>query len=210
MKKIFVSILLVLSAAVFITCERNELYYKTQDDSLLSLIPGTENPPAPPAAIYIYNAGLHDGNLVSRSNADAICASGQPAGTTTYHAFLSFSTSYIRDLVPPIYQSLPVIHDDGAGTINVISSTWTALWITPFITVTLSSAGVIPVSSYWWSGSQSNGSVDTFPTANCADWTSNSSTDQGVTGYANFTGSSWIVTGRPYCNNPNYVLCVAY
>lgn len=211
------------TAGVFLTCERNNLYTDEQqeEEELLYMIalstPNTDKflnpppysppPPPPPPVIYVYSAGQYAGNLGGRSGADATCVSaGPPAGTTTVHAFLSVTASdKIDDLVPPPYRNgIPVVDAGGA---NIISTDWNSLW-DGSIDITLAAAGVFAAGLEWWNGSNQDGTLNSN---NCLNWSSGSSIEFGMIGNSNFTAVQWINFAASPCNtNINFLLCVAY
>jgi hypothetical protein len=218
MKKIIVSILLVLTAVFLITCEQKDLYTNTEDKALSLLGVNVDVPviiPAPTAIyIYAYTPSTVDGNLGGRGGADAMCQSiVPPPGTTVVQAFLSASPTQIRDLVPSLYQGLPVLDAGGA---MLISNTWNDLWTVPSgINMSLSSAGVLGGGAEWWNGSNLDG---TFNVNNCdggsGAWTTNSNAYTGESGNSNaptpLAVDYWINWAAITCNTTQYLLCVAY
>ncbi len=204
MKKILSMLTIFFAAVVLVTCERNELYNNSNDDLFSLLVKGVETPE--PTAIYIYDAGLSNGNLGGRAGADALCqaVAPPPFPVTTVRAFISVSAAdEIADLVPPAYHGLPVY--DHSGT-NTVSATWTGLW-DGTINMTLSAAGVMPPGLEWWNGSNTTG---TYNGASCQEWTSDLAAFTGIMGNSNFPDTNWINWGAPTCDFNNYLLCVAY
>jgi hypothetical protein len=215
MKKIIASMLFFLSAAFLITCEQNDLYTNTEDKALSLLGVNIDDPviiPAP-TAIYIYSAGPYNGNLGGRTIADSLCDIPiRPAGTITWHAFLSVSgTDQIRDLVPSPYQGLPVVDAGGA---NVISSSWTLMW-DGSIDMSLSNAGVLGAGAEWWNGSNLDG---TYNASNCdggtGGWTTSGNPFSGEVGNSNapipLPANLWINWSLFTCDLAASLLCVAY
>lgn len=223
MKKIIIILLLLGASIIFITCDRNDLYDNAKNDTLSLLASvynlnsggGTTTPPATPTVIYLYSAGQRNGNLGGRIGADATCiAAGPPAGTTTVHAFLSVSAlDQIRDLVPSIYQTLPVVDAGGAMT---IANTWNDLWINPAgLNMSLADAGVLGGGAEWWSGSNLDGSYNSNNCDSTGGWTSGSSIETGWAGNSNAPTfimiDYWINFGQIQCNSlTTNLLCVAY
>lgn len=226
MKKIIAILLLLGASIIFITCDRNDLYDNAKNDtlSLLASLYNLNNgggtttipPTTPPTVIYLYSAGTRpNGNLGGRAGANATCiTAGPPVGTTTVQAFLSVSASdQIRDLVPSIYQTLPVVDAGGAMT---IANTWNDLWTIPAgLNMSLADAGVLGPGAEWWSGSNLDG---TFNANNCnstGGWTSGSSIVTGWAGNSNaptlIANSLWINFGTLQCDSwTTNLLCVAY
>ncbi len=204
MKKIVTASVLIVFAALFLTCERNDLYNNEGDDTLaLIMIDLADNSPQ---AIYIYDAGMVTGNLGGRAGADALCqaAAPPPFPITTVRAFISVSTTdRISSLVPSAYQGLPVYDYSG---VNLISTSWTALW-DGTIDMTLSAAGVLPGGLEWWTGSNIDGSLNA---ENCQGWTTDLAPDTGMRGNSNFPDAFWINWPASTCDFNNYILCVAY
>lgn len=220
MKKIFFIVSLVAAVAFFSTCDRNEIYFYSDNPVESALlfeffnnIAKSGNSGTPPSRIYIYNAGQYDGALGGRAGADALCAAGAPIGTTTHHAFLSVSaTDQVRNLLPAAFRSLPIPVMDSSGA-NIISNGWNGLW-DGSINITLQSASILPGGSQWWSGSYSNGTFR--PTSadssnSCGYWTQNTGLGQiGASIYDATPVGAWIDIGTQGCTASCYVLCMAY
>ena len=155
-----------------------------------------------PKPIIMYNAGTHDGNLGGRSGANALCAASMPAGGYTNSlAFITVSSSdRIADIVVPT--NLPIESISGYQ----IASNWSDL-LDGSIDRTLSSAGILPSSSAWWSGSTSSDGTGTTDT--CNNWTATGA--WASAGSSLFTDQNWIFGGYNLCNNTSfYLLCIAY
>jgi hypothetical protein len=108
---------------------------------------------------------------------------------------------HARDLVPGTTSGRVL----GASTGSQISVDWTGLW-DGAIDTTLQAAGI--TSDYWWSGTQPNGTRDSWT---CASWTTNSMVDSGAEGDDEQTDSNWIRDGTAaLCIQNNVILCIAY
>lgn len=196
-------------APAFIGCDEDD----SQDTTALMTAALVQ--PAPD--VLIYSGGTHDGNLGSRSNADAICetaAASFPAlsGTQVKKAFISFSnTDRIKDLVP--YNSSPVYAVKTDGTTTLIKNKWKSLWNGIDITIELMNALGIVSYGNWWSGCKNDGLFES--SASCNSWTTNSSGSSGTYGWLNHMwGDEWLAPeGESYttgCNEGWVILCVAY
>ena len=158
-------------------------------------------------AIYniLYRAGnTYTGNLTSKSNADSICNSDKPSGTSQGYAFASFSsTEEIRDL--PTTANLNTNLNIKSSSGKLIAENWSDL-LDGSIYMSLQSAGVTTVS-LWWSFSSSDGSLHS---QNCSGGTSGSSDDRGRVGDSRSSGDDWIIfsnVGR--CHTAYDLICIA-
>ncbi|MEL0229263.1 MAG: hypothetical protein VXA56_06665, partial [Deltaproteobacteria bacterium] len=101
------------------------------------------------SAIYniLYTASSYTGNLTSKSNADSLCNSAKPSGTSQGYAFASFSsTEEIRDL--PTTANLNTNLNIKSSSGKLIAENWSDL-LDGSINMSLESAGV--TTSAWWS-----------------------------------------------------------
>jgi hypothetical protein len=72
---------------------------------------------------------------------------------------------------------------------------------------TLSSAGVLPASSTWWSGSGSNGR---FNGLGCDGFNYLGGTGATPVGASTLTNGAWIFLNSPACAQTNFILCIAF
>jgi hypothetical protein len=157
--------------------------------------------------IYLFDAGTTDGNLGGRSGADSICDASPNKPAACKHACYAFISSdsdhEIRDLQGPTYNipDAPFYGPDGAVK---IADNWDDL-LDGSIDVSLTDAGVLPVSS-WWSGSESDGSF--AATQNCTNWTGTAS--QGIAGLGDRYNAGWINMVPLNCTDVIYLLCICH
>ena len=156
------------------------------------------------SAIYniLYTASSYTGNLTSKSNADSLCNSAKPSGTSQGYAFASFSsTEEIRDL--PTTANLNTNLNVRSTFGRLVATNWTDL-LDGSISMSLQSAGV--AIQPWWSFSDSNG---IFQINNCSNGTSNSNSVQGQTGGITSSSGGWINGTTRNCDNSRLLLCIA-
>ena len=149
----------------------------------------------------LYSAGSsYDGNLTSRSNADSLCNSAKPSGTSQGYAFASFSnTEEIVDL--PNTQNINTNLNIKSSSGKLIAENWSDL-LDGSIYMSLESAGV--TTNSWWSFSTANGNWDS---TNCSGGTSNSV--QGKVGEATSISSQWLSRTNRSCANNYDLICIA-
>lgn len=200
---------------------RREMLTKLGVTALMLLVISTIVAPGPVAAqsaavtqIVLYDAGgdAYDGDLGGRAGADAICAASanRPMGAeyTNFRAFISISDSdEIRDM-PTRYGvpiDVPIVGGDGT---TQLAPNWAGL-LDGNIDTTLELAGSRGgVSEAWWSGSQSNGSLDTD---NCSGWTSASAGLPGQIGDDESMDDRWLIGWGTYnCDEVRSIKCLAY
>ena len=160
--------------------------------------------------ITIYDAGSKSGALGGRAGGDALCQAAMPAnGCSTTHALLSVSaTDEILDM-PTKYgvpTDSPILALGGAQ----IADNWADL-LDGTIDTSLGGAGVIVGTSFWYSGSNADGSVTD---KTCTGWTTTAALN-GTYGASNQTGSKWISTSYATCGLANagadyHYLCVCW
>jgi hypothetical protein len=175
--------------------------------------------------VYLFDGNSPGGALGGRSGADALCAASAAAladgGTplANVHAFLSVSdTDEIRDM--PANYGLPTTRPVGSLTGHVLASDWSAL-LGGSIQQSLGGAGVF-VGTFWYSGSNADGSVATVTIDagadaggvhpyTCGGWTQPSSFLDGEYGVSGTTTSAWIATSQATCGFSSYhLLCAGW
>ena len=141
-----------------------------------------------PKQIYIYDGGLHNGNLSGSTGANDLCVDAAYGYTlldnaSVKKAFLSFPgvrNGDIKDLVPARYAELPVFGFDAATRqAQLLKDHWSDLWDSSGIMLTLQAA--IGIDANWWLGSQHDGSSYSS-TFTCNSWTSESNLSSGILG----------------------------
>jgi hypothetical protein len=199
MIRIFFVAASLIAALVYAACERYDMY-----DLAKYGLP-------PRGALYIFQAGIHDGNLGGRDGADSICYNQGYVYYTllkagTVKAFISISViDEIRNLVPADFWAYPVFGIDPSLAVTPIADSWASLW-SGNIKNPLQLAIGLPV--LWWSGSNSDGSV--IINLTCNGWQA-ADTTQGQVGDPTFTSAEWISSPTPQaCNTTQYLLCLAY
>ncbi len=161
-------------------------------------------------ALVLFNAGTTNGNMGGFAGASATCSAelsslGLPHTNVT--PFLSFSSSdEIRDM--PANFSIPTTFRVESANSTKIADNWTDL-LDGSIDTSLSSAGVLPSSTYWWTGSRSAGDVNPIDT--CSSWSTNGPLT-GTTGSSGSTSTQWIFfnLSEDCFFSSLYLLCLAY
>jgi hypothetical protein len=185
--------------------------------SLLTGCGGGTKKSTPPTKIYMYaTATLYNGNLKktyanARAGADAIALANLPASLSgkTAHAFISISATDSIANLPTKFAfptDIPIVNTDGTQT---IANNWADL-LSGGISNSLDALLTMPLTSWWWSGSNADGTFDDSTCNNCNGWTSNSFSYSGVNGQKNSSGSAWINDGTQNGSVKYYVLCIAY
>jgi len=165
---------------------------------------------SPATHLRLYNAGLHDGNLGGRSGADTICANSlnKPAGASNVHAFLSIDNvdDEMRDMQNSYGYPTDFAIYSPDGMVK-IADDWADLMDTT-IDTTLYSAGVLPNSSVWWSGSNQDGSWgNSF--GNCSGFsTAASGGPQSHCGDSTGSDWRWLAGYVENCDGAYYVVCI--
>jgi hypothetical protein len=135
------------------------------------------------------------------ADAKAAAAPNRPPGYPHYRAFLSVSDTYeIRDMPNNfgISTIVPII----SLTDKLIANNWYDL-LDGNINQTLASAGVIPAGSFWWTGSNEDGSLSD----NCSGWTS---TGNGMVGSSDYFDPTWLSHSSLLGTNSYRLVCIAY
>ncbi|MBN2159069.1 MAG: hypothetical protein JW807_06720 [Spirochaetes bacterium] len=173
-------------------------------------------------AIYLFSAGLYQGNLTTmttsspRADIDSYCISAKEniypeLPCLTVRAFISISPS---DSIAAMPANFLVPTDR-----KIISTTGTELapnWAGLFdgaINETLAKAGV--AVNFWWSGSEANGEAAAAKSVvpamtNCNGWKDGTNASTGRDGATNKTDDTWINEGDSNCNNSLNVLCACW
>ncbi len=151
--------------------------------------------------------GIAGAAIGGRAGADTKCqsASNKPAGYGNYRALISVSdTDEIRDM--PTNYGVPTLYTLRSPTGNLVANNWADL-LDGTIYYSLYSAGVyVGGPSEWWSGSNSDGSLD--GTNHCASWTNPSA--GGRYGRVDYNHAYWIYAGVGGCSYSANLLCIAY
>lgn len=157
--------------------------------------------------IYLYSVGPFAGDLTvtdTRTDADALCSTIPVTGPTHWRAFISINADDSISGFPSNY-SVPVGLPVRSTSKSLIAMNWADL-LNGTINYSLDEAGVS--KTQWWSGSDSNGNIDT--SANCNGWTSSLSTSSGRTGAPNLKDENWIKNINNNCDTPQKILCIAW
>jgi hypothetical protein len=161
--------------------------------------------------ILFSTTSTFDGALGGRVGADNNCkASGnRPGGfpDTNIRTFISVTSG---DEIVNMAANYSIPTDVGIynSSLTKIEDNWADLINGPESPDNFSSLGV--VSGNWWSGTQSSGSI--LSINNCSNWTAPSSFNgsYGSPFMDNGTGE-WIeASSMPGCDDPKYLLCVAF
>lgn len=151
----------------------------------------------------------HTGNLNGRSGADDICETALHPTLAelgySVRAFISFSANdEILDM-PTLYgipTDLPVLNVSGMP----VATDWNNL-LSGGLVQSLRDAGVMGANDYFWSGSNSNGSM---AAVTCSGFTNGTNGVFGATGYSQATDSTWAWTQSTTCNTGRKILCIAF
>lgn len=158
--------------------------------------------------IVLYHAGAQFiGALGGRGGAEALCANStdRPPGYKNTRAFIGVSyNDEIRDM--PTNYGVPIGLQVMSKTGSVVANNWSQL-LSGNIIMPLQTAGVLPVSGtqYWWSGSYSDGSWNSFA---CNFWSVPSA--NGQVGNKTINNGSWMANINISCDYPSWLLCLAY
>lgn len=217
MKKLIL-LLLTLSILFFIAC-------KESDDKGISLLrpDGKDDKYDKEGGtvadnIVLYresDSASHDGGFASsygdRAGMDSFCGANSSSVTKPYdypnHAlFISAWGKGVIEMKDPPYNiptDKPIVSKGG----TLIANNWADLF-NGTITNSLETAGVLPGSSSWWSGSEFDG---TQAPNHCSNFTVFAA-GMGEMGMAGNTDMSWIRNSGSSCNSgpTYYILCVAY
>ena len=94
----------------------------------------------------------------------------------------------------------------GPGTVK-IADNWADL-MDGSIDQTLAGAGIQIASTFWYTGSNDDGSIKA---TTCSGWTDGSTFFDGTYGRTIYTTSGWLSTGEATCGATNYeILCLAW
>jgi hypothetical protein len=160
-------------------------------------------------AVYLFPTANTSGAVGGRAGADDKCTmagAGFMFPRTRINGFISVTASdEIRDM-PAMYgvpTNRPVV---GPGGVR-IADNWADL-LDGNIAVTLRDAGVLPSpgSDFWYSGSNTDGSL---APQNCTNWTASNTLGDARYGRNFETGGNWISTGNAVCGSYKLV-CVGF
>ena len=163
--------------------------------------------------IYLFSAGTSTGDLVDaksvsvRDDVDKICsgsAAFKALPCTKVRAFISVSKSDTIAKLSDNY-SIPATWKITSSGGNKVADNWFALLKGP-LEDELQDLGV--ASSFWWSGSLTDGSYDTG--SNCGSWSIGDNSSKGRSGAHNRVTSEWIQSNDRNCNNSLHVLCMCW
>ncbi|MBL8034896.1 MAG: hypothetical protein JNJ69_14415 [Leptospiraceae bacterium] len=175
------------------------------------------------AAIYLFRTNTtFNGDLATaggtpgnaRAGSDSLCSTARGGITfpdnscMNVRAFISISAAdEIQDM--PANYGVPVMKPIQSLTGVLVDSDWANLLTQPIAPSGLAAAGVMPVSTYWWSFSNSsNGTFD--GTNNCTNGTVSTSVP-GRRGFSDSNILAWMTDDLSGCNVlPAYVLCLCY
>jgi hypothetical protein len=157
--------------------------------------------------IYSESSTRRTASLGGRAGVDALCSASinRPTGLVQARAFVTTSsTDQIADF-PTKYNvpsSLPIESLSGVVLANTYSNLGGALL------TSLSSAGVLPPSTTWWSGSSTSGR---FISIGCAEFNYVGGSGGTEVGTSSNTGSLWISSlNRAACTESHFILCIAF
>jgi len=166
--------------------------------------------PAIPRRLVLYSAGGVTGAIGGRLGADNLCGqaaegmAGLPLHARTM-AFISVDAAdEIRDAPNWGVPTDRIITGPGTGK---IADNWADL-LDGNIDLALNQAGVFNGNNFWYSGSNTDGSITA---TTCTGWTDGSAFLGGSYGVANETSGGWISTSEATCGSAAYsILCLAW
>ncbi|MCB1198293.1 MAG: hypothetical protein KDK51_07955 [Deltaproteobacteria bacterium] len=168
----------------------------------------TDNP------IFLYEAGIHDGSIGGREDADIFCENNTPPSIARnkIKAFISIA---IEDAIAdmPALHGVPLTSPIlGGFSGQVVANTWPDMLSTGVLSK-LSNLGVVQSATspwQWYSGSNVDGTVDLNNT--CDGFTSNQITDTGSVGRIdlNTNPNDWIADASLSCNTQARYLCITF
>lgn len=205
MKRIilFASILVLGLSGAMVSC-----YFEAAQDNPNDPKSGL----VPPSDIYMFNAGQYNGDLDGRTGVEAKCfaarkAKGSSLPAQHVHGFISIASGDAIADMPVNYKvptDRPIV---GPGGNVIIANNWTDL-LNGTIDYSLEYAGVLTVSTDWWSGSNSSGAFD--PSYSCNNWESDAAT--GTFGQSGAINANWIYysSAPAACSSSKYLLCISW
>jgi hypothetical protein len=162
-----------------------------------------------PIPVYMYSVGGGMGNLGGRSGADAQCTTGLSASLAdagyVAHAFISISaTDEIQDM-PALY-GIPLDQPIYNTSDVQFAANWAEI-LAGSLPMTLRDGGILSSNTYFWTGSNANGSA---AAVSCNGFTSSASNVFGAAGYSESNDSSWAWAQSIACNQIRRLVCVAH
>ncbi len=169
-----------------------------------------------PTDIYLFNGGQYTGALGGRSGADDKCIKardsiGSSLPSKNVHAFISVeSGDAIADM--PSKYGVPTDRQiripNGSITLAANWADLLSIGSGTSLGASLKAAGVLPDStSWWWSGSNGDGTLD----SNCTGWTLGAGGAYGTYGNPEKTNEvEWIKVNDRECQNMTYILCISW
>ncbi|MCE9597563.1 MAG: hypothetical protein K8S54_06305 [Spirochaetia bacterium] len=149
------------------------------------------------------------GGVGGRGGADVLCAGSRGSyvfpdnSCSSTRAFISINgTDEISDM--PTNYGVPSGNSIQGQTGTEIAADWTAL-LSGSISVSLSTASVLPAATAWASYSTSSG---TLAGNNCTNGTVTGL--NGQVGTSGSTNATWMDNGTSLCIAPTYLLCLCY
>jgi hypothetical protein len=230
-----IAILILLSTFLLLNCvkfKENPLDPTTPTGFLLSL-----NLSYTPDKILLfpttqggqYDNGKYQGNIKetypsAREAIDTICRNEFNNVKATYpgnyeymqnvRGFISIDATDSISNYPNLYNvptNVPIMGPNPNNTNRLVANDWADLWSADggvsYIRNTLQNA--IGLSGPWWSGSNFNGNIDPYG-YHCNNWTNNDNSVLGISGNNIATDGSWIRNASQYCEQYNYLLCIAW
>lgn len=186
------------------TPSRDPTKTPTKDPTKNPTTDPTRTPTTSGSVILFYAMPPSTGNIV---NPESTCVSFAESNSIPYrHAvpllntasnpILLFHVKYMFSSDAPIRAGLTGI--DIGNWQNAVLDTYSS-----FLTTALQDAGVLPTSSFFWSGGYNNPS-----SFNCLNFASASSGVNGIVGNSFDTDSAWLASAFPTCNTPNPWICM--
>lgn len=163
--------------------------------------------------VVLYSSGLAShGNLGGRLGADDLCIANRPDGFSRSAAFLSVNAS---DTIASrqAFSGLDTTRKIYSSNGTLIANNWTDL-LDGSINASLTSAGVVLSSGYWWSGSNPDGTLG----LTCSGWTSSAAAPSGGSPAGDWGTDAnidalWItpdVVDKTFCDESTGILCIAW
>ena len=165
-----------------------------------------------PAAIYIFAIDFPViGNIGGRIGADSLAESTYNnhygyLECENIHAFLSFSSADKIINMPDNYgfpQDLPIKSPNETS----IANNWDDL-LDGNITMTLQEAGIFSSNEWYWTGSYSDGEIESADT--CGGWNNDSNSNYGKVGVSWESENGWLNLGTQSCDQDYKFLAICW
>lgn len=212
--RLLVVLVSVISVFLFVACSDDGRLVDTQQDADQTPSDDTgggDTGPTPFPDITLFSTESSQEPNVGISGFDTACTTAQSAQSisgSTVKSIISTPTAAIKDIIPLADQSKRIMAPDGT---TQIKSAWSDLFSggPVSIDIDLQTAGIALGFTWWWSGSNNDG---TASTNTCSNWTDTSIGFGGQVGLTTSATGSFMDNGVPNCatGSTKTLLCIAY